>query len=212
MDSINQVTLTKMMTALADAIKGCHEELSKLDGAIGDGDHGTTMLRAVQAAEKAATESADDAGMKATLHAIGWGVMCVDGGSTGPLVGSLFMGMSDGVGDAAELDGPGVAAMFEAGLAKLQKQSKAQVGDKTMIDALVPAVEALRAGADKGESVSVMMAAAADAAAQGAESTKAFKAKFGRARNLGDRVIGHADPGATSIARLFRAFADAVQA
>jgi dihydroxyacetone kinase-like protein len=139
-------------------------------------------------------------------------MMCIDGGSTGPLWGSLFVGMSTGVGEADSLDCGAVADAFEAGLAKIQKQSKAQVGDKTMMDALIPAVGAIRTAADASASINDAMSAAAQAAAEGAEATAGMQAKFGRARNLGERVIGHIDPGATSMSLLFKAFSEALAA
>jgi dihydroxyacetone kinase-like protein len=98
--------------------------------------------------------------------------------------------------------------MFEGGLAKLRAISKAEVGDKTMMDALLPAVEALNRAAAGGEAVAVALDKAAAAAEAGAENTKDFQARFGKARNLGERSIGHQDPGATSMAMLLRGFAD----
>ena len=204
-DKIGVGELARMIGAAAERIRANHAELSKLDSATGDGDHGTAMLKAAEAADKAADENAA-AAPKDMLHAVGWGVMCIDGGSTGPLLGSLFMGMSEGAGDAAELDAEALATTFEAGLAKVQKQSKAQVGDKTMMDALMPAVQALRAAS--GDGFPAMLEAAAQAAAQGAEATKEMQARFGRARNLGERTLGHVDPGARSMAYLFEGFAE----
>jgi dihydroxyacetone kinase-like protein len=134
--------------------------------------------------------------------------MSVDGGSTSPLLGSFFLGMSEAVGGSETLDSPGLAAAFSAGLAKLRAQTPAQVGDKTMVDALAPAVEALCRAAQSGAEPTVLLAEAADAAQRGAEKTSEFQARFGRARNLGPRTIGHVDPGATSIALLLAGFRD----
>jgi dihydroxyacetone kinase-like protein len=123
-------------------------------------------------------------------------------------MGSLFMGMVDPVGEATEIDSERLASMFAGGLAKLRAVSKAEVGDKTMLDALVPAVEALQAAAAVGDSLAAALAAAATAAQTGAENTKNYRARFGKARNLGDRSLGHQDPGAASITLLFRGLAD----
>ncbi len=101
--------------------------------------------------------------------------------------------------------------MFEAGLAGVQKQSKAKVGDKTMMDALEPAVAAIRSTCGTGKSIPQALADSADAAEKGAVSTKDCIARFGRAKNLGDRTLGHQDPGATSIALMFSGFAKALQ-
>ena len=119
------------------------------------------------------------------------------------------MGMSDGAAGRAELDCQGVVSVFEVGIAKLQRQSRAQVGDKTMMDAFLPALAALKA-APPDSSIKTALAQAAQAATQGAEATKPLRAKFGRARNLGDRVIGHPDPGAVSISLIFQGFSEAL--
>ncbi len=139
------------------------------------------------------------------MKAVGWGVMGIDGGAIGPLLGSFFMAMGP-VAQDASVDRATFAALFEAGLAGLLKSTRARVGDKTLVDALSPAVEALRAATDEGASVADAMGRAADAAERGAESTVELEARFGRAKNLGPNSRGHADPGATSIALLFRGF------
>lgn len=198
-----------MAVAAAGKIRTNVEVLTQLDCATGDGDHGISMVRAVDAMAQAVKDGADS-DLKMLLHSIGWNVMCIDGGSTGPLLGSLFMGMSEGV-EGNSLDSQQVAAMFDAGLAKMLKQSKAGVGDKTMMDALIPAVEAMRTAADDSGDISEIMAKAAGAAAEGAEATIQMQAKFGRARNLGERSIGHGDPGATSISYIFQGFAEALK-
>jgi phosphoenolpyruvate---glycerone phosphotransferase subunit DhaL len=205
-DTIGAAEIARMLRAAAAKIRDTHEELGRLDAATGDGDHGMAMLKAAEAVEKAVEASAGEP-ISAMLHAVGWEVMCIDGGSTGPLLGSLFMGMSECAGETEALDCAATAAVFEAGLAGVQEQTKAQPGDKTMIDALVPAVEAIRAAADAGDAIIDAMSAAAMAAAIGAETTKQMQAKFGRAKNLGERTVGHADPGATSMAYLFAGFA-----
>jgi dihydroxyacetone kinase-like protein len=208
MQTIGANIIIRMIVAAAARIRANEKELSALDSATGDGDHGTTICRVMDAAEAAA--KGDTSGKIADLlNKVGWDVMSVDGGSTSPLLGSFFIGLGEGAGGAAQLDAKAAAAMFEAGVAGLRQQTKAQPGDKTMVDALVPAVEALRAAANGGADVTAALRQAADAAARGAQATKEMVAKFGRARNLGDRTRGHADPGATSIAHIFTAFAEA---
>ena len=208
MEKIGYDEIASMFNAASMRIRENIKELSALDAATGDGDHGTTMGRAMDAVEKAVSESAGS-DLKTLLYNIGWGAMCIDGGSTGPLMGSLFMGMSDAVADKESLDCEALAAMFEAGLAGVRKQTKAKVGDKTMMDALEPAVKAIREACDAGKSVPEAWAAGAEAAMKGAESTKELVARFGRAKNLGERTLGHQDPGATSIALMFKGFAEA---
>ncbi len=207
-NTIGHKEIVAMIIGAAQKIKENHQLLSKLDSATGDGDHGTTMLRSFKAVEDT-IDSCSDEDTKALLHNIGWAIMSADGGSTGPLLGSFFMGMSEGI-DSAELDTQATATMIAAGITKMHKQSRAQIGDKTMMDALLPAMEALNA-ADKNEAVSEALSRAAKAAVEGAEATKDMKAKFGRARNLGDRVIGHRDPGAVSISLIFEGFCCGLQ-
>ena len=193
-----------MILSAVARIRENHEILSRLDSATGDGDHGTTMLRAMKAAEDTIKDNPDEK-TSDLLYKIGWGIMSADGGSTGPLLGSFFMGMSEAVDGVSEFDSSAVAEMIIAGAGKMHKQSRAQVGDKTMMDAMLPAVDALRA-ADKGATVQEILKQAAKAASDGADATKDMKAKFGRARNLGDRVIGHKDPGSVSISLIFQGF------
>ncbi len=199
-----------MIRRAASEIRAAVDELSRLDSATGDGDHGSAMLRSMAAAEKAVAETGQAASPKDLLFQAGWAVMSEAGGATGPLLGSLLMGLSEGFGDRTQLDAPGTAAAFEAALASVRKQTKAQPGDKTMMDALIPAVTAMRQAADAGATIPAALAKAAEAAAKGAESTKAMQARFGRARNLGERSIGSIDAGAKSMSILLAAFAAAL--
>jgi phosphoenolpyruvate---glycerone phosphotransferase subunit DhaL len=186
-------------------LKANRDLLSQLDSATGDGDHGVTMCRVADAILDS-TEPGAAPTVQALLESVGWSVLSVDGGSASPLVGSFLLGMSEGCPSAARLNTEELATVFEAGLAKFRAQTSAQVGDKTMLDALVPAVDALRVAVSEGLGSEQILARAAEAARLGAESTKSLQAKFGRARNLGPRSVGFADPGATSIALLFTGF------
>jgi dihydroxyacetone kinase-like protein len=121
------------------------------------------------------------------------------------------MGLGNGIDELETIDCPTLAVMFEAGLAGVRRQSKAQVGDKTLMDALLPAVDAIRQAADAEKSITEALQAAAEAAQKGAISTKDFRAKFGRAKNLGERTIGCQDPGASSMALIFQGFFEGVQ-
>lgn len=209
MTEVCYLDIKRIILAAVETIRENHQELSRLDSATGDGDHGTTMLRSFDSVEKTVGD-AEGEDMKSLLYDIGWNIMCADGGSTGPLLGSLFMGMSESVEGKDSLDGAALAAMFRAGLNGMSEQSKAQVGDKTMMDALMPAVDAMEAAAGGGKSIGDIFADAAKAAADGAEATKGMQAKFGRARNLGERTIGHKDPGATSMSLIFQSFAESI--
>jgi dihydroxyacetone kinase-like protein len=208
LETISQPQVCQMLQSAVGQIRTHHEMLSQLDAAVGDGDHGTTILRTMEAVARTITES-NGTDLKELLSKIAWAVMDCDGGSTGPLLGSLFMGMGDGVTNETDLDCAAVVAMFEAGIRKLAKQSRAVVGDKTMMDAFLPALDAMLAAAPSGD-IRTVLQQAATAAAAGAEATKDFRAKFGRARNLGDRVIGHADPGAVSASLIFKGCSEAL--
>ena len=207
-ETISYPQVCQMLQAAVAQIRANHELLSRLDAAVGDGDHGTTILRSMEAVAKAIADT-PGSDLKPLLAKIGWDVMDCDGGSTGPLLGSWFMGMSDAVGDRAELDCAALVAMLAGGITKLAKQSRAAIGDKTMMDAFLPALDALQAAAPSGNIRSALEQAAA-AAAAGAEATKQFRAKFGRSRNLGERVIGHVDPGAVSVSLIFKGFSEAL--
>ena len=199
-----------MIRRAAADIEAAELELSKLDSATGDGDHGSAMRRSMAAAVSAVDEADASARPKEILHKAGWGVMSDAGGVTGPLLGSLLIGLGEGFADKAQLDAPGTAGAFEAALAGVRRQTKAAPGDKTMMDALVPAVTQMRSAADAGADIPAVLAAGAAAAAEGAEATRDMQARFGRAKNLGERSIGNIDAGAKSMAILLAGFAAAV--
>ena len=210
-DTIGKDELVAMLRGAVEQVRANHEMLSKLDSFGGDGDHGTTMLRAMTLLEETVEKSAD-APIKDLLSDIGWAVMGVDGGATGPLFGMFFLGMSDPAEGKDAIDTALLADMFESGLASVQQQTKAKVGDKTIIDALVPGVEAMRKAAGEGLTVSDACRCAAEAAAQGAKSTEELKPRFGRAKNVADQSMGHADPGATSVSLVFKGFSEGIHA
>jgi phosphoenolpyruvate---glycerone phosphotransferase subunit DhaL len=197
--------LARLLRGAIGEVRASHEELSRLDSFGGDGDHGTTMLRAMAGMEKVL----DARGLLTPgplLHEVGWALMGIDGGATGPLLGTLFEGMAEAVGDAASLDASSFAAAFGSALAAGGKRTKARPGDKTLMDALVPAVDAMGAAVASGADFRELLRLGAEAARRGAESTAAMAARFGRARNVGAKSIGHPDPGATSISLILRGF------
>ena len=183
-------------------IKEREDEFSKLDALTGDGDHGTAIVTALSAAVKAAGKGTD---FKTMLNDMGFAVMMETSGSTSTLLGAFFLGMSDAA-SGTELDAKGLKALFVGGLANVGKQTKAGVGDKTMMDALIPAVEAM--GACTSDEIGDLFSAAAVAAQKGAEATVDMVAKFGRARNYGERSKGFVDSGAASWSTMFAAFAE----
>lgn len=207
MDKITIADFQKMIDQALLNITARAEEFSKLDAVIGDGDHGEAIVTALNAIVKASKSGAVD--FKTLLGDMGFGVMMETSGSTSTLLGGLMLGMSDGVPEGAtELNAAQVKEMMRGGLEGVKKNTKAMPGDKTMMDALVPAVEAMEAC--PSSDVKEVLQAGATAAQVGAESTVAMKANFGRARNYGDKSIGHADSGASSWACMFASFAQAL--
>lgn len=200
--SVNYDKLAGMFRTAADKIKANREYLSELDSATGDGDHGTAMFKVASAIIETIDKN-DTKNLKKLFKDIGWAALSTDAGSTSPLYGSFFTGMSECTPEDGDIDCPTFVSIIESGAAKLRKNTKAEVGNKTMIDALVPAIAALRSAADAGKSITDALSDAAEAAVKGAETTTAMRAAFGRAKNIGDRSIGHVDPGATSMSLLF---------
>jgi phosphoenolpyruvate---glycerone phosphotransferase subunit DhaL len=183
------------------------ERLTELDSAIGDADHGTNMARGTAAVRLRLTEAPPaDAG--AVLKSCGMTLVSTVGGASGSLYGTLFLEMAKSAGAASELDTVGMAGAFRAGVAGVVARGRADPGDKTMIDALQPAVDALSSAADRGIPLAESLSLAAVAAAAGRDATLPLVARKGRASYLGDRSAGHLDPGATSAAILVQALAD----
>ncbi|MBN1343045.1 MAG: dihydroxyacetone kinase subunit L [Phycisphaerae bacterium] len=210
-ETMGRGELVAMLRGAVERVRANHEMLGKLDSHGGDGDHGTTMLRAMGILEEKISAEADSTDVGSLLKAVGWGIMGVDGGATGPLFGMFFSGMAEAASGKDSLDAESLASALEAGLASIRKYTKAQVGDKTMIDALVPAVEAARSAADGGADVSELLQQAAQAAVRGAEGTKDLQARFGRAKNVGAKSVGNQDPGATSVSLIFKGFVEGVK-
>jgi dihydroxyacetone kinase-like protein len=196
------------MTGSAAAIEAEADHLTQLDSAIGDGDHGINMTRGMRAVT-AALADADEPTPGKRLILAGKTLVSTVGGASGPLWGSALRRAGRSVGDGA-LDGPALVAALDAALAAVQELGAAEPGDKTMVDALGPAVAALRERLDAGDALPEALAAAADAAEEGARATTPMQARKGRASYLGERSVGHQDPGATSTALIIRALGGAL--
>jgi dihydroxyacetone kinase-like protein len=180
--------------------------LTQLDGAIGDGDHGTNMDRGMKKAlEKLDSQEGADIG--ALLKTVAMALISSVGGAAGPLYGTLFLQMGTSAAGKEELDLAGWTAALDAGIKGVQSRGKAEPGDKTMIDALLPALAALQSA--DGDAAAAL-AKAADAAEEGMKATIPMEARKGRASYLGPRSIGHQDPGATSSYLLMRSAAEAL--
>jgi dihydroxyacetone kinase-like protein len=184
-------------------------ELTRLDAAIGDADHGTNMDRGFRAVrERVLTQ--DGADLSTLFKQTGMTLISTVGGAGGPLYGTVFLRMGQVAAGKEGLTLEEVADALAAALEGVQLRGKAQRGDKTMVDALGPAVDALRGAAADGADAAAAMGAAAAAAEEGAAATIPMLAKRGRASYLGERSVGHQDPGATSTALMIRSLAEAL--
>jgi phosphoenolpyruvate---glycerone phosphotransferase subunit DhaL len=185
-------------------------ELSGLDRAIGDGDHGENLDRGF----RAVIAKLDDATPEtpgAVLKLVATTLISTVGGASGPLLGTAYLKAAQSAGDVPELDAAAVVALLTAARVGVVARGKAEPGDKTMVDAWSPAVDAAASALGGGADASAVLEAAADAAAAGAEATIPLVAHKGRASYLGERAVGHLDPGAQSSAYQLRAAADAAR-
>jgi phosphoenolpyruvate---glycerone phosphotransferase subunit DhaL len=193
--------------AFAAAVAADKEYLTELDSAIGDADHGINMNRGMQAVlGKIDAVPAPDIG--GLLKTVGMTLVSTVGGAGGPLYGTLFLQMGTATAGKSELSGEEWAAALEAGVTGVRNRGKAEPGDKTMLDALLPAVAAVKAALADGAALPAALAASAEAAQEGMKATIPLVARKGRASYLGERSAGHQDPGATSSWLLVRAAAE----
>jgi dihydroxyacetone kinase-like protein len=208
-ETVGSAELGRWLRAFADEVTDHADELTRLDSEIGDADHGSNMRRGMTAVV-GKLDAAPDAAPAALLKSAGMTLVSTVGGASGPLYGTFFLRMGTSAGDRAEFDGAAFAAALRAGLEGVLTRGKAQVGDKTMVDALTPAVDALDAALADGASLKDALRAAATAAREGADATVPLVARKGRASYLGERSAGHRDPGATSTTLLLEAAAESL--
>ena len=210
-ETVTQEGVAAWLRAYAVAVAQNREYLTELDSAIGDADHGSNMDRGMQALVgrlEGPSASAADGGVGALLKLVGMTLVSTVGGAAGPLYGTFFLQMGKDAGGAPELSVAQWATALEAGVRGVQMRGKAELEDKTMVDALVPAAEALSAAAASGLSLADALKRAAVAAEQGMKATIPLVARKGRASYLGERSAGHQDPGATSSWLLMQAAAE----
>ena len=192
---------SRLLNACA-SVMAAEQELTEIDSKFGDADHGLTMAKIA----RAITEAVEDAGgIQTMLDDAAMAVMSLNGGSAVPLWNTWLDGLQEEAPEGEEIDVPGIQTIFAKALEELNEMSGAKVGDKTMMDALIPASEAVASysGADEAG----LFAAAAQAAAAGAENSKNFVSKFGRVKSYGAQTIGTPDAGAMSMAYFFRGLA-----
>jgi phosphoenolpyruvate---glycerone phosphotransferase subunit DhaL len=199
-------SLDAWLRAFAESVQAEKDALTALDSAIGDADHGANMARGMAAVVAALdAESFDSAG--ALFKKVGMTLVSTVGGASGPLYGTFFLRIGTSAGEVAVLDAAELAKALRAGLEGVVARGKAEAGDKTMVDALTPALDALDSSLAAGGSLSAALTAASEAAAAGRDATIPLQARKGRASYLGERSVGHQDPGATSAALLLAAAA-----
>ncbi len=191
--------LERLKNACAEVI-AAEAELTEIDSHFGDADHGLTMHKICAAIDAAATENAEGS-IQSMFEAAADAVMCLNGGSAVPLWNTWLDGMAEVAPDAGEVDVAGLKEIFAHALEELDDMSGAKVGDKTMMDALIPASEAISAYA--GDNEAELFTLAANAAVNGAENSRNFVSKFGRAKSYGTKTIGTPDAGAVSMSKFF---------
>lgn len=183
--------------------------LTDLDAAIGDADHGTNLCRGLDKAESA-LEGVAGGDLRACAKGIGMAMMTTVGGASGALLGTFWMRAAQAFPEVAEVDGRGVLAALEAGVNGIKERGKAEPDDKTMLDVWLSATEALKDALDQGQPLAAGLSVAAEAAWQEAERTVPLRARRGRASYLGERSIGHMDPGSASTALFFESGSEAL--
>jgi len=204
--TVSLAQLTAWLGRFCDLVTEQRNYLTELDSAIGDADHGSNMARGM-AAVMEKVDAAPAATADELFKAVGMTLVTSVGGASGPLYGTFFLRFGMAAGAVPTLDGAALAAALRAGLGGVVARGKAEAGDKTMFDAMSPAVDAFDAALAAGSDVSAAAAAASAAANKGRDATLDLVARKGRASYLGERSSGHLDPGATSTALLFESLA-----
>jgi dihydroxyacetone kinase phosphoprotein-dependent L subunit len=206
---LNVLDAKNMLLHIAEKIIANKPYLTEIDSAIGDGDHGIGMAGGMQKARKKLLQMDNTDNAYAIFEAAGKAMLMSMGGASGVIFGSLFLAGTKDIEAKVILTAADLAKMERKSLSAIKERGKAEVGDKTMVDALEPAVEALERNVDKG--LLEMLRAAEEAARQGMEDTKKYTAKFGRAKSLMERAVGHQDAGATSVWLIFQGMREFVE-
>jgi dihydroxyacetone kinase-like protein len=209
MDTLDHRQLLRWLTTTAELIAAHEAELTSLDAAIGDADHGANLQRGFRKVMSLmpTLENQDLAGI---MKSVGMALIASVGGASGPLYGTWFLRASACIAGRAELTATELGQALQAGVVGVMERGRASPGDKTMVDALLPAAQICLADAAEGVPLGRALDHAAAAAHAGMLSTTGMIARRGRASYLGERSVGHQDPGATSAQLLIRALADAV--
>ena len=205
--AVNRQDVLRWLDASQKVFAENRQQLTDLDAAIGDGDFGISLDRGFTAvqAELSANPPAD---LRSVFQNVATVLIRTMGGTSGPLLGTFFLRAGAACAGKSELAPGDVVALFQAGVEGIQQRGKAALGDKTMLDALLPAVEAMRGALEAGNDVAEMVERGAAAAEAGVQATKTMQARKGRGSYLGERSIGHQDAGATGAHLLLKAAAD----
>lgn len=207
--TIELTTLVDWLHRFRDAVVQQRDWLTELDSAIGDADHGANMSRGMSAAVEKVTQ-APPAAADELFKIVGMTLVSTVGGASGPLYGTFFLRLGATLGAVTQVEPAALAAALRAGLDGIVARGKAEAGDKTMFDAVAPAVEALETALAEGQAKSAALAAAVAAAQHGRDATIPLVARKGRASYLGERSAGHMDPGSASATLLFETLSAAV--
>lgn len=203
---LDKALWSHLLCSAADLLREKSGELSEIDSRFGDGDHGVTIAK-IATLIHSSVDSWDSESIKDFTEALGDGIMGVNGGSAGPLYGTLVGGFAVPLDEQQEIGAPLFKKMLESCRDEMFDISTARVGDKTMMDALIPAVDAALAAPDD---IPAILNAAADAAEVGAKASEGFVSKFGRARSYKEQTIGTPDAGAVSTSLFFRGLANGI--
>jgi phosphoenolpyruvate---glycerone phosphotransferase subunit DhaL len=205
--AVSRQDVLRWLSALHQVFAENRQQLTDLDSAVGDGDFGISLDRGFTAVE-AALSANPPADIRGIFQSAATVLIKTMGGSSGPLFGTFFLRAGASCADKLELGPADVVGLFQAGVDGIQQRGKAAPGDKTMMDAWLPAVEAMRGALDAGSGLPEILDRGAAAAEAGMRATITMQARKGRGSYLGKRSVGHQDPGATAISMLFKAAAD----
>jgi dihydroxyacetone kinase-like protein len=208
MEAMRANDVKNMMIAVAERMIECVDALGEADR-MGDGDHGTGMGRGFREVKDRLEATQEWSSISEVLDTVGKALMMKVGGAAGAIFGTMFRGGGKAVSELEELGAAGFARFLESGLQAMRERGKASPGDKTAVDALEPAATAARSAIKSG--LPDVASSAAAAAAEGAESTKNMVATVGKAKTLGERTIGHVDPGALSVSIMLAAMRDYIK-
>ena len=209
MAAVSAAVLQDWISRFGEEVTAQRDWLTELDSAIGDADHGANMARGMAAVSERLAGGAPET-IDELLKTVGMTLVSSVGGASGPLYGTFFLRAGMAAGAVSEVDGAALAAALRAGLDGVIARGKAEAGDKTMLDAMIPALDAFDAALASGAGTVEAARAASAAASAGRDATEPLVARKGRASYLGERSAGHLDPGAASTAILFETLADAL--